>query len=310
MRTAFFETLEQLAEKDHRIHLIVGDVGYGAVSSFYRRFPSRFLNAGVAEQHMIGVATGMALSGKIVFVYSLANFPVLRCVEQIRNDVCYHHANVKIVSVGAGLSYGSLGMTHHATEDVAVMRAMPGMMVVSPGDPLETKYAVRALAEHQGPAYLRLGRTNEPVVHPGPITFSLGSAIHVRAGNMLTLIATGTMMPTAVRAAEVLDTEGISVRLLSMHTISPLDGKAVLAAARATSAIATLEEHSIVGGLGSAVAEVLAESGELHVPFRRLGLPPQLSSHVGSQEYLRGIYSLSLEGVLESIQDLVRLIGR
>lgn len=310
MRTAFFETLEQLAEADNRIHLVVGDVGYGAVSSFCKRFPSRFLNAGIAEQHMIGLATGMALSGKIVFVYSLANFPVLRCLEQIRNDVCYHKANVKIVSGGAGLSYGSLGMTHHATEDMAVMRATPGMVVVAPGDPLEAKCAVRALTEQQGPAYLRLGRTGEPVVHSKPIEFSLGSAIRVRPGNTMTLIATGTMLPTALKAADRLETEGISVRILSMHTVSPLDVKAVMGAARETGAIVTLEEHSIIGGLGSAVAEVLAESGELRVPFRRLGLPSQLSSHVGEQDYLRAVYGLSLEGVVESLLNIVRLIGR
>lgn len=310
MRTAFFETLDQLAEADRRIHLVVGDVGYGAVSSFCNKFPSRFVNAGIAEQHMIGLATGMALSGKIVFVYSLANFPVLRCLEQIRNDVCYHHANVKIVSVGAGLSYGSLGMTHHATEDMAVMRATPGMVVVAPGDPMETKHAVRALVEQQGPAYMRLGRTGEPVVHTNPIEFSLGSAIQVRPGNRITLIATGTMLPTALKAAEQLEVQGISVQLLSMHTVSPIDAKAVLEAARETRAIATLEEHSIVGGLGSAVAEVLAESDDLRVPFRRLGLPAQLSSHVGTQDYLRGVYGLSLEGVVESLLNIVRLIRR
>ncbi len=310
MRTAFFEMLEQLAEADNRIHLLVGDVGYGAVNSFCRRFPSRFLNTGIAEQHMIGLATGLALSGKIVFVYSIANFPILRCLEQIRNDACYHNANVKIVSVGTGLSYGSLGMTHHATEDMAIMRATPGVVVVAPGDPVETKCAVRALVEHQGPAYLRLGRTGEPVVHPQPIEFSLGSAIQVRPGNTMTLIATGTMLPTAMKASDHLESEGLSVRVLSMHTVSPIDAKAVLVVSRETGAIATLEEHSVVGGLGSAVAEVLAESGELRVPFRRLGLPDKFSSHVGTQEYLRGMYGLSLEGVVESLLAIARLIGR
>ena len=185
MRTAFFKTLVEIAETDLRINLVVGDLGFGVVEPFVQRFPDRFLNVGVAEQNMSGVAAGMALCGKTVFTYSIANFPTLRCLEQIRNDICYHRANVKIVAVGGGLMYGALGMTHHATEDLAIMRALPEMTVVAPGDPLEAAHATRALAATPGPGYLRLGRAGEPAVHQGPIDFRIGRAIMLRDGSDL-----------------------------------------------------------------------------------------------------------------------------
>ncbi|MGC1105559.1 MAG: transketolase C-terminal domain-containing protein, partial [Candidatus Acidiferrales bacterium] len=259
MRSAFIRTLVDLAEQDDRIVLVVGDLGFGVVEPFAKRFPDRFINAGVAEQNMTGIAAGMSLSGKVVFTYSIGNFPTLRCFEQIRNDVCYHGANVKIVSVGAGLAYGALGVSHHAAEDVAIMRALPGMTVVAPADPVETQRATRAVAALAGPAYLRLGRAGEPAVHEGTVVFQLGKAIQVTEGDDITLIAAGAMLHTTVQAARMLASNGIHARVLSMHTIKPLDEDAILAAARETAAIITIEEHGIIGGLGSAVAEVLAE---------------------------------------------------
>lgn len=310
MRTAFFRTLLELAEHDERINLIVGDLGFGVVEPFAERFPKRFLNVGVAEQNMTGIAAGMALNGKVVFTYSIANFPTLRCLEQIRNDVCYHNANVKIVAVGGGFAYGSLGMSHHATEDLAIMRALPGMVVVAPGDPLEVEQATRAIAAHLGPCYLRLGRAGEPTVHRPGIAFQLGKAITVRDGGDLTLISTGGLLETALRVAERLEKDGVRARVLSMHTVKPLDTEAVLAAARETRAIVTLEEHSIIGGLGGAVAEVLAESDGVKVAFKRVGLPSAFSSHVGSQEYLRAAYGLSEDEILKSLKPILDLIEK
>jgi transketolase len=259
--------------------------------------PRQFLNAGVAEQNMTGLAAGMALSGKIVFTYSIGNFPTMRCLEQIRNDVCYHEANVKIVTVGGGFAYGPMGVTHHAIEDLAVMRAIPGLMVVAPGDPVETRAATRAITAHPGPCYLRLGKAGEPTVHPGPIEFQLGKAILFREGRDLTLISTGGMLQTAAKAAERLATQGIQTRVLSMHTLKPLDESAVLAAARETGCIATLEEHSVNGSLGSAVAELLAETWDVKVPFKRIGMPPIFSPHIGSQEYMLQKHGLNDEAV-------------
>jgi len=301
MRTAFSETLFELAREDPRIVLITGDLGFNVVTPFMERLPRQFVNAGVAEQNLTGLAVGMALSGKIVFTYSIANFPVLRCFEQIRNDACYHNANVRIVSVGAGMTYGSLGPSHHATEDLAVMRALPGMTVIAPGDPVETRLAVQALVAHQGPAYLRLGRDKEPVVHQVEPAFEMGKAIPVRKGKDLTLIATGCMLYQAVQAAEALAIHGLQAGVLSLHTVKPLDAKAVLSAARETPAVFTLEEHSVVGGLGGAVAEVLLESGERPRHFRRIGLLDTFSSIVGDQEYLRAQYGLDVTGIVNLI---------
>lgn len=232
MRTAFLKVLEELAAEDPRINLVTGDLGFTVFEPFIKRFPKQFLNAGVAEQNMTGLAVGMALSGKIVFTYSIANFPTLRCLEQIRNDGCYHKANLKVVSVGGGLAYGALGSSHQATEDLAIMRALPGMTVIAPGDPWEVEAAIRAVAAHPGPCYLRLGKAGEPRVHPGPVRFRIGEAITLREGTGVTIISTGGMLPACAEAADLLARDGVSVRLISMHTVKPLDARAVIAAAR------------------------------------------------------------------------------
>jgi transketolase len=306
MRSAFIRAITALAERDERVHLIVGDLGFGVVENFAQRFPDQFLNAGVAEQNMTGVAAGMALSGKIVFTYSIANFPILRCLEQIRNDVCYHRANVKIVAVGGGLAYGSLGSTHHATEDLAIMRALPGMVVVAPGDPVEAEAATQAVASHPGPCYLRLGRAGEACVHQKKIDFQLGKAIQVREGKDFTLISTGGLLETAVQVAESLHRTGLEPRVLSMHTVKPIDSDAILTASRETHAIFTLEEHSLIGGLGGAVAEVLAEAGTEGTIFRKFGLPSAFSSVIGTQEYIRAKYGLSVAALTAAIRSTLK----
>ena len=305
MRTAFVETLTELAEQDPRIMLLVGDLGFGVVTDFAKRFPQQFLNVGVAEQNMAGVATGLAMSGRIVFTYSIANFPILRCLEQLRNDACYHQANVISVSVGGGFSYGALGMTHHGTEDIAIMRSIPYMRVVAPGDPKEAQAATRYLGQGNGPAYLRLGRAGEPIVHEHEIDWQIGKAIHVREGADATIISTGAMLDTCVKAAALLAEQNVNVRIVSMHTVKPIDEEAILSAARETSCILTVEEHSCLGGLGGAVAEVLSESAGCPFVFRRQALPSEFTKHVGSQEYLRGIYGMTSESIAEEIVDMV-----
>ena len=306
MRTTFIRTLTELAAADPRIMLVVGDLGFGVVTDFANRFPDQFLNVGVAEQNMTGVAAGLALAGKIPFTYSIANFPTLRCLEQIRNDVCYHKAHVVVVAVGGGFAYGALGMTHHATEDLAILRSLPEMTVLAPGDPVEVAAATWAAAANPGPAYLRLGRDGEAVIHDASVQWTLGKAIAVRRGQHLTLISTGAMLGTAVAAAELLAEEGFRARVLSMHTVKPLDVEAVLAAAQETGLIVTLEEHSILGGLGSAVAEVLCESDIPDVRFRRIGLPSSFCRVVGDQDYLRKHYGLDPPSVANRVLHLLR----
>jgi len=308
MRTAFVKELFELAKQDERIVLIVGDLGFGVVTPFMEQLPRQFINAGVAEQNMTGMAAGMALSGKIALTYSIANFPTLRCLEQVRNDVCYHNANVKVVSVGGGFTYGAMGATHHAIEDLAVMRALPGLVVVAPGDPVEARAATRAIIAHPGPCYLRLGKAGEPVVHTSAIDFELGKAICMREGTDATLISIGGILQNTVQAAERLAAQGIKARVLSMHTLKPLDVEAVLAAARETEAIFTVEEHSILGGLGTAVAEVLAESEGIKAPLKRIGAPAAFSPYIGSQDYMLQCHGLTPEAIAQTVADTLRTV--
>jgi transketolase len=311
LRTAFIQALNELADKDDRVCLIVGDLGYSVIEDFANRHPDQFVNAGVSEQNMIGLAVGMALTGKIVFTYSIGNFGTLRCLEQIRNDVCYHRANVKVVAVGGGLAYGNLGVTHHASEDVAIMRALPNMTVVAPGDPIEARLATRAVVAHDGPCYLRLGKAGEPLVHEKEPEFSLGRAITLREGDDVTLIASGGMLATADKVTRKLEGQGLGVRLVSMHTVKPIDREAVADAAVETRYVFTLEEHSVEGGLGGAVAEVMSELDPGHAPLKRIGLRPEFNKTVGDQNYLKAMHGLDEESVLKTIQQIItRSYGR
>lgn len=286
MRTAFARALHELMAQDPRIWLLTADLGFSVLEPFAREFSDRFVNVGVAEQNMTGVAAGLAHSGKIVFTYSIANFPSLRCLEQIRNDVVYHELDVKIVSVGGGYAYGAAGYSHHGLEDLAVMRALPGMTVLAPADPHETEALTRALVRRRGPAYLRLGKAGEPCVHERTPDVHIGRAIELRRGSDVTLISTGGMLRRTLDVATRLERDGYSVGVLSMHTVKPLDRAAVELAARETRCIVTVEEHSITGGLGSAVAEVLASMRAPRARLERFGVPDELSSRIGSQEYL------------------------
>jgi transketolase len=300
MRTAFIETLCELAAADERIWLLTGDLGFSVLEAFSGRFPGRYVNVGVAEQNLAGVAAGLARCGKVPFIYSIANFPTLRCLEQIRNDICYHGGDVKVVAVGGGFAYGSHGYTHHGIEDLGVMRMLPGMTVVAPGDPVEARLATAAIARHPGPCYLRLGKGREPVVHPHPPDFALGRALPVRPGRDVTIIAAGAVLHEAATAAAALAGDGIDAAVLSMPTIKPIDAEAVVRAARRTGAIVTAEEHSVTGGLGSAVAEVLAESG-VPVRFRRFGVRDAVQHAVGSQAYLLRLLAGDLRATVAAL---------
>ena len=295
MRTAFHQTLLELARKNDRIFLTIADLGYGAIEPFAEAFPERYYNCGVAEQNMHGIACGLALEGKIAVTYSISNFPTLRCLEQIRNDACYHNANVKIVSTGGGLGYGHLGMSHHATEDIAILRSLPNMAVAAPCDRKEAICLTRAMIERDGPFYLRCGLRGENDVHGGDAELVFGKAQEIYPGSDATVIFSGTIGYNAKIAAEKLRAEGISIRLLSMHTISPIDRGAIVSAAEETGNIITVEEHNLNGGLGSAVAEALIDAGMGGVKFKRIGLPNVNVDYVGSKATLRDLYGLSAD---------------
>ena len=297
MRDAFTKRLEELAARDPRIFLITGDLGFGVLDPFEKQFPKQYLNAGVAEQNMTGVATGLALEGRIVFTYSIGNFPTLRCLEQIRNDAAYHEANVKVVAIGGGFSYGALGMSHHATEDLAILRAI-GLTVVAPGCDWEAAEAVNAVVEKQGTCYLRLDRTSAGSTVRAGERFELGRARVLRSGDDVTLIATGGILGTTLAVADRLQAEnGISCRVLSMHTVNPIDIEAINEAAKETGGIVTVEEHTINGGLGGAVAEACLDGGAAPRAFSRVALREGFSSIVGCQDFLRAKYGLDRKAI-------------
>ena len=307
MRDAFVASLMTLADHDPRIFLITGDLGFGVLDTFARTRPHQFLNAGVAEQNMTGIAAGLALDGRVVFTYSIANFPTLRPLEQIRNDAAYHDANVNVVAIGGGFSYGALGISHHATEDLAIMRALPGVTVVAPGDDWEAEQAVPALAAARGTTYLRLDKSSAGRTDRSRERFELGKARRLRDGDALTLVVAGGILGVALAAADELrDRVGVHCRVLSMHTIAPLDTDALLEAARDTGGVVTVEEHTVHGGLGSAVAETLLEAGVAPRLFHRIGLRAGFSSVVGSQDYLRSVYGLDQPAIVATVR---RLLG-
>lgn len=305
MRDSVVSRLIELAGTDPRIFLITADLGFGVLDEYRKQFPDRFLNVGVAEQNLIGVATGMALEGHVVFTYSIANFPSLRCLEQIRNDVCYHNANVKIITVGGGFSYGPLGFSHHATEDISILRGLPGLSIVTPGDRWEAEEAVTALARTEGPFYLRLDKSYAQTIRKPGEEFRLGRSRRVFDGDDLTIIAAGGIIDIAHKAAARLLEEDISCRVLSMHTIKPPDSQAIIATAKETGGLVTLEENNISGGVGSMVAEICMDNGISPGKFLRIGIMDELCSYVGSQDYLRTKYCIDEETVVGRIKRLL-----
>jgi transketolase len=306
MRDVFIKRLSEMAERDPRIMLITGDLGFSVLDDYRRRFPRQFINAGVAEQNMTGLATGLALEGHVVYTYSIANFVFMRCLEQIRNDAAYHDCNVNVVSVGGGFSYGALGISHHATEDLAIMRALPGVTVLSPCDDWEAAEATEAIANQAGTCYLRLDRSAaDTTCQPGE-QFRIGVPRMLRDGVNVTLAATGGIMSEALRAADELSRHGVSCRVLSVHTLKPLDGELFFQAARETGGLITVEEHTVDGGLGGAVAELLLESGIVPNVFRRVGLRAGFSSAVGSQQYLRTRYGMDADSIVRTVRDALR----
>lgn len=287
MRDTFVKTLIELAKQDKNIELVTGDLGFGVLKPFWEQLPDQFTNAGIAEQNMIAMAAGMAMEGKNVFVYSIGNFPTLRCLEQIRNDCAYHHANVKIVCVGAGFAYGPLGMSHQATEDIAVMRALPNVAVMSPGDKAEAAACTKALADYRGTAYLRLGRGGEPVIYEAVSGFEIGKALKAQDGDRVAIFSTGAIFDEVHLACDLLSEKGMHPAVYSFPTVKPIDRERIEAISRNFELIVTCEDHQESGGFGSAVAEVMAEMREKKAHLVRIALPDTFCSLVGTQKYLR-----------------------
>jgi len=303
VRDAFVRTVHDLAARDPRVLLMTGDLGFGVLTEFARERPAQYLNVGVAEQNLAGIACGAALSGHLVFMYSIGNFPTLRCLEQVRNDICYHDANVKIVAVGGGFSYGALGMSHHATEDIAIMRALPGMTVLCPGDVREAAEATAIAYRTPGPCYLRLDKSAAPDVPGAETRIAIGRPRRLRAGSRVAILGVGGVLEDALEAAAVLDRDGVSCGVYSVHTIKPLDTGAIAAIVADASIVVTVEEHAIDGGLGSVVLEACAAASIWPARLIRFAMKNTFSSVVGSQKYLRARYGLSSAALVQGIRD-------
>lgn len=303
MRDTFVKTLIDIAKKDKNVHLITGDLGFGVLKPFWEQLPDQFTNAGIAEQNMTSFAAGLALQGKTVFTYSIGNFPTLRAIEQIRNDCAYHNANVKIVCVGGGFVYGPLGMSHHATEDLSIMRALPDVTVLAPGDLVEAEYATRAIYETKGTCYLRLGRGGEKQIHDKIDDFKIGKAIKIKDGEKVAIFSTGAIFDEAIEAREMLVEEGIKPALYTFPTVKPIDKETILECAKQYELIVTVEEHNIIGGFGGAISEVLAELSGSRARILKIGLDDKYSSIVGSQKYLRDVYGMSARRIVERVKE-------
>jgi len=303
-REMYGKVLAEIGQRNPDIVVLTADLmRSNKTGDFAKVVPERFFNFGIAEQNMMAAAAGLAANGKIPYVSTYAAFASMRCCEQVRTDIAYPKLKVRIVSSHSGLSMGNGGTTHHATEDIAIMRSMANMTVVVPADANECAKAVIESVDYPGPIYMRVGRGAEPIVYKTDYEFKIGRAVTVRDGRDVAVIACGIAVMAAVKAARKLETEGVGVRVIDMHTIKPLDTEAVLKAARETGRILTVEEHNIIGGLGGAVAETIAEAG-LGVRFRRLGLP-DIYSTIGQPDDLYQRYGLDQDGVYKAVKELL-----
>jgi len=305
-RKAFGETVLELARSNPRLLAVTGDLTLSVnLTDFEKEFPERFINFGVAEQNMVASAAGMAIGGMLPFVATFASFLTLRSCEQVRNDCSYADTNVKLVGANAGISGGPAGPTHHSIEDLAMLRAMPNIIILTPADSFETRVMVKWMAEQEGPMYLRLGRDPWPLLHSSEeaVNFRPGGSECFCGGDDVTIFAIGNMVAEAILASEELSKEGIHARVVSFFTLKPIDREAILAAARQTGALITIEDHNVIGGLGSAVAEVAVEAGAPLV-FKRLGIPDEFSP-IGSADDLYARYKMDAKGIMATVREVL-----
>ncbi|WP_333004760.1 transketolase family protein [Vibrio coralliilyticus] len=300
MRAAFITALTELARGDKDIVLVTGDLGFGTFEVFEAEFPNQYFNAGIAEQSMIGIASGLAKAGKKVFVYSIGNFVTLRCLEQIRNDACYHDLNVNLVCQGGGFTYGALGMSHHATEDLAVMRALPNVEVISPSNPEHTKEATKDLAYKKGVSYLRLEKAVEIEVQPTNFVIGRPDYFKTEDADVL-IVGVGSIVAEAFDAQRSLLTDEIYTSVLDFHSVSCFDQRYVADILSNYKLVITVEEHQRNGGLGSIISELIVDYS-LNIQLEKLAIENKLISEVGSQLYLRKVNGLDAVSIHELVK--------
>lgn len=297
MRTAFINQLVEEAKINDKIFLLVGDLGFSVIEPFAELFPNRYINVGIAEQNMAGIAAGLALEGYCVYIYSIGNFPTLRCMEQIRYDICYHNLNVKVVAVGGGYAYASLGASHHATEEIGMLRTIPNMVVCAPGDPIEAKAITTFTSKYNGPCYIRIGKAGEPIVHSNKIeNILLGSILKVKDGGNIAIFSTGAMLKYVV---DFIKQNQINASIYSFPFVKPINKNEFLNIVPQYKKIITIEEHQSQGGFGSAILESINDLLEKNLlqkspQIKRIAIPDQFYSVAGTQEYLRKLAGLEL----------------
>jgi transketolase len=301
MRNNFADEITKLAQADKRVVLLSGDIGNKLFDGFKAKAPDRFLNCGVAEANMMGMAAGLAMSGMRPVVYTIAPFTTTRVMEQIRVDVCYHDVPVVIVGVGSGLGYASLGATHHSCEDMAMLRTLPNMSVLAPADPLEVRGVLRAALRHSGPSYIRMGKKGEPVLHREVPNIEIGRGVTVRDGVDVCLLSVGVMLPVVLEAAEGLAKRGITARVVSVVSVKPLDEALLRDVFARFPLVASIEEHSLIGGFGAALAEWMADHGPLAARLLRFGTRDRFPHEAGETEHARARDGLTASGIVERI---------
>lgn len=299
MRTAFINQLIEEAKTNEKIFLLVGDLGFSVIEPFVKLFPERFLNIGIAEQNMAGIAAGLAMEGYCVYIYSIGNFPTLRCMEQIRNDICYHNLNVKIVTVGGGYAYGSAGVSHHATEEIGMLRILPNMIVCAPGDPMEAKAVTAFSTKNVSPCYIRIGKAGEPIVHKRNLVSNLflGDILEIKRGKEIAVFSTGATLKYVVNFVEQ---NNINVSIFSFPFIKPINKDTIIEIFNSHKKIITIEEHQSNCGFGSAILEIINDLMEgkrlsKHPLVKRISIPDKFYSVAGSQNYLRVLAGVELK---------------
>ena len=309
MRNAYLKAIYELAKENPRIIAAVADNGAIVYDKYRADFPEQFLNFGIAEATMVSVCAGLASCGKIPFAYTIIPFLTMRAYEQVRNDVCLQKQNVKLIGVGAGFVYSPLGPTHHATEDISIMRVLPGMTVISPASPLETYQATIAAAQWDGPVYIRIAATKEPEIYEPSYSFKIGPGVTLKEGRDITVVSAGPIVYDVLQAARELEKNQIQVRVINLPTIKPLDREILIKAAAETGAVVTVEEHNITGGLGGAVAEVLLEAGCRPLIFERMGLDNDFCHGYGTYQDLKELNGISQADISKKLLEVYRRKG-
>jgi transketolase len=306
MRNAYLSALHELARSNKNVLALISDNGAIVYDKFRADFPEQYTNCGISEANMVGMSAGLASCGKIPFAYTISNFLVYRAYEQIRNDVCLQNMNVKLVGIGVGFVYSGLGPTHHGTEDIAVMRCLPNLTILSPSDPLETKKVTLAAAAINGPVYIRLATGGTPVIYEKDYEFKVGKAVEIMPGDDIAILSTGSIVHEALLAVRDLKKQGISARLVNFHTLKPIDRDAIVKAARETGRILVVEEQNTDGGLAGAIGEVLLEAGSGGVKFQRMGLENAFAKGYGTYDDLKELNGLSKVHIVHAVQGMVQ----